>query len=133
MCRRSVAGEFEPKSNYVSIMCWGGMTDLFIKPSKIYVTSSIYCDLILQPNLKYLKENCLKLIQEDAPSHTAKFTIKYFNDSGIEFRTCFPRSPDMNPMNNYIEFRTCSARSPDMNPIKTVWDLMIRRVALKIP
>lgn len=97
-----------------SVMVWAGVS-LQNKTNIVFIDGNLnaarYCNEIIQPEVLPLARNNrgLKLLQDGAPSHTARATIDYLR------------------LNN-VRLMEIPAKSPDVNIIENVWDELNRRV-----
>ena len=100
-----------------SISLWGCMTSEEIGDLVFYdggVNDQTYIHVIGDTLIRFIKRsfnanNSFMLTQENAPSHTSNYAMKFFKANGI---------PVM----------SCRSTSPDLNPIENIWDIMDDRL-----
>lgn len=89
------------------LMLWAGIIDdeifgPFRVAEGVKMTSKTYTKF-LEENLLPFKEkrnDGFLFMQDNAPSHSAKFTSKFLSDNDIEKMKWPPNSPDLNPIEN---------------------------------
>ena len=92
-----------------SIMIWAGIINdelvgPFRVPDGLKMTSKTYVKFLKEhfiPVYKNMNKNDFIFMQDNAPSHSAKFTKKFLKDSKINVMFWPPNSPDLNPIENF--------------------------------
>jgi transposase len=103
----------ELTQNNYSVMVWGGIwyqgrTTLCIPTGN--VNGPRYCEILEEHLLPSYPNQNFKLLQDNATSHTSKYTKTWCRDWGISL---FPDYPPW---------------SPDCNPIELLWARMVKLV-----
>ncbi|KAL4509440.1 hypothetical protein ABPG72_018371 [Tetrahymena utriculariae] len=114
-----VQKEMKSTDNYGCVMVFGaisyeGKSKLWIMPKSTTITAEIYQDIMIETIIPFAKHHYKYRLrneqnwfyqQDNATSHTAKVTKRWFEDHQIKL---FPHPP-------------CS---PDLNPIEMLWGIM---------
>lgn len=111
----------KPKPNYITkVMIWGGIswcgkTKIYFfdhfKEKKQRINSQIYIKVIkkaIQEIKKIYKKKEWFFIQDNAPIHKSKITMKFFKNRKIHLIEWPRRSPDLNPIEmvwSYLKFK----------------------------
>ncbi|EYB89875.1 hypothetical protein Y032_0227g2836 [Ancylostoma ceylanicum] len=85
---------------------WGGIsyrgrTHLAIIPGHIRINSRIYCKIIercLLPFIRKTHNGFARIVQDNAPAHSSRFTQDNFREWGLNAVGWPPESPDLNPI-----------------------------------
>ncbi|CAG9333799.1 unnamed protein product [Blepharisma stoltei] len=114
-------------------MIWGGISIvfgkmLFIKKEKYAINAQVYIRDILQGYIEPL-DGDYTFVQDGATAHTARQTMEYCRENGIDVKTQSPKSPDLNPieviwanLKRKVEKRRPDSKARLIAAIQESWD-----------
>ena len=89
------------------------------------INTATYLDILSEYILPLdLPTNGLMFIQDNAPAHKSRATMRWFNDHGIEVMDWPPQSPDMNIIENIWGYPKQAVEKHNYSTFAEVWEIV---------